>query len=88
MHGAVAERLDETIAPYVMSAAEPLTFAAYAAQENPTAYLEHRNFGDALPEMPLFLRADRYVNLPLESTYQAAYRGVPAFYRNILEAVQ
>jgi hypothetical protein len=39
----------------------------------------------ALPEMPLFLRRERYVNLPLEPTYQAAYRGVPAFWRDVLE---
>jgi hypothetical protein len=24
--------------------------------------------------MPLFLRPDRYINVPLESTYQEAYR--------------
>jgi hypothetical protein len=35
--------------------------------------------------MPLFLRPDRYVNVPLESTYQAAYRGLPAFWQDVLE---
>jgi hypothetical protein len=35
--------------------------------------------------MPLFLLPDRYVNAPLEATYQEAYRGMPAFWRNILE---
>ena len=49
-------------------------------------YLEHLAVGTALPEMPLFLRPDRYVNVPLESTYQAAYRGLPAFWREVLEA--
>jgi hypothetical protein len=39
----------------------------------------------ALAEMPLFLRNDRYINVPLEATYQATYRGVPAFYRDVLE---
>jgi hypothetical protein len=41
--------------------------------------------GDVLPDMPLFLQPDWYVNVPLESTYQAAYRGVPAYWRGILE---
>jgi hypothetical protein len=35
--------------------------------------------------MPLFLHAERYVSVPLETTYQAAYRGVPAFWRAVLE---
>jgi hypothetical protein len=35
--------------------------------------------------MPLFLHADRYVNVPLEATYQEAYRGLPAFWREVLK---
>jgi hypothetical protein len=31
------------------------------------------------------LRPDRYINVPLEPTYQAAYAGMPAFWRAILE---
>jgi hypothetical protein len=41
--------------------------------------------GAALPDMPLFLRPDRYVNVPLATTYDAAYRGMPAFWRGVLE---
>ena len=41
--------------------------------------------GTALPQMPLFLRPDRYVNVPLEATYQEAYRGLPGFWREVLE---
>jgi hypothetical protein len=48
-------------------------------------YLEHLAVGGVLPEMPLFLRPDRYVNVPLEATYQAAYGGMPAFWRDVLE---
>jgi hypothetical protein len=51
-------------------------------------YLEHVAVGAALPEMPLFLHHDRYINVPLEPTYQAAYRGVPAFWRDVLEGRQ
>jgi hypothetical protein len=85
IHGEVADCLDDTAEAYQLPPEEPLTFAAYAAGEHPTAYLEHRAVGAALPEMPLFIANGRYVNVPLEATYQAAYRGVPAFYRNILE---
>jgi hypothetical protein len=38
-----------------------------------------------LPEMPLFLHSDRYINVPLEPTYEAAYGGMPAFWRDVLE---
>lgn len=38
-----------------------------------------------LPAMPLFLRPDRYINVPLEVTYLEAFRTLPAFWREILE---
>ncbi|MCH8924242.1 MAG: hypothetical protein IIA67_13975, partial [Planctomycetes bacterium] len=57
----------------------------YAAAGRIEVYLEHLAVGASLPEMPLFLRPDRYVNAPLEATYQAAYRGMPAFWREVLE---
>lgn len=41
--------------------------------------------GAPLPEMPLFPRSDRYIGVPLEATYQAAYHGMPEFWREVLE---
>jgi hypothetical protein len=41
--------------------------------------------GMLLAEMPLFLRPDRYVNVPLKATYREAYEGMPAFWRGVLE---
>lgn len=41
--------------------------------------------GDVLPDMPLFLYEDRYVNVPLERAYLEAYRGMPSFWREVLE---
>jgi hypothetical protein len=38
--------------------------------------------------MPLFLRPDRYINVPLEETYQAADRGLPAFWRSMANLVK
>jgi len=83
MHGAIWECFDNQ--PYDLPAAEPFTLAAYAAGAAPEAYLEHLAVGDALPEMPLLLGSDRYVRVPLETTYQMAYRGRPAFWREVLE---
>ena len=86
MHGVIHQRIEQSDRPYDLPAAEPLTLASYeAAAPLVEIYLEHLKVGDALPEMPLFLRRDRYVNVPLEATYQAAWRGMPAFWRDVLE---
>ncbi|HEV3255720.1 MAG TPA: DUF4058 family protein, partial [Gemmataceae bacterium] len=83
IHGALWESFDP--ADHVPPADKPLMLAAYLAAKLPEAYLEPLAVGDVLPDMPLFLQPDWYVNVPLESTYQAAYRGVPAYWRGILE---
>jgi hypothetical protein len=85
MHGVVRQHLEQSDQPYDLPDDEPLTLAAYAAGPQVEVFLEHVAVGAALPEMPLFLRPDRYVNVPLEPTYQEAYRGAPAFWRNLLE---
>jgi hypothetical protein len=83
LHGAVWERFANE--PSGPPAEGPLTLASYVAAAPPEAYLEHLAVGAVLPDMPLFLHRERYVNTPLEATYQAAYRGVPAFWRDVLE---
>ena len=42
------------------------------------AYVEPVAVGDPLPEMPVFLAADRYVPCPLETAYQTAWEQFPA----------
>jgi len=64
----------------------PLTLAAYSAGAGTRAFVEPVAVGQALPEMPLFLTPNRYVPIPLEPTYQAAYDGVPRRWREVLEA--
>jgi hypothetical protein len=85
MHGVILQRLEQSDEAYDLPANEPLTLASYAAGPRVDIYLEHLAAGAPLPEMPLFLRPDRYVNVPLEPTYQAGYRGMPAFWRQVLE---
>jgi hypothetical protein len=63
----------------------PLCLAAYEALELPEAFLEPISVGDALPDMPLFYDSGLYVNVPLEATYQQAWRGVPEFWRDVIE---
>ncbi len=63
-----------------------MTLVSYAWDgEEPVAYVEPTAVGQALIDMPLFLTAERYVYVPLEQTYSAAYRGMPEFWRNVVE---
>jgi hypothetical protein len=84
LHGAVWAQFDTT--PYAIPADRPLTLASYAWDgEEPRAFLEPVAVGQPLIDMPLFLTADRYVNVPLEPTYLSAYRGMPEWWRRVLE---
>ena len=56
---------------------QPLSLAAYRADTCPTAYFEPIAAGNTLPDMPLFLTPDRYINVPLEATYQSAWPAFP-----------
>jgi hypothetical protein len=71
---------------YVATPEEPLLLAAYLAGTPRQAFVEPTAVGRTLIEMPLFITNDRYVNVPLEETYQAAYRGVPRPWKKVLEA--
>jgi hypothetical protein len=71
---------------YEPPAGEPLTLASYSAGLRKRAYIEPTAVGRALIDMPLFLEPEWYVNVPLEATYEAAYRGVPRRWRAVLEA--
>lgn len=85
VHGTISAHLEPEQEPYDLPANEPLTLAAYTAGPRIDAYLEHLGTGATLPEMPLFLRPDRYVNAPLDQTYLNSYRGFPSFWRDVLE---
>jgi hypothetical protein len=84
IHGAVWESCGMD-APYEQPADEPLTLVAYRADRLPEAFVQPAAGGEALHEMPVFLTTGRYVNVPLEATYQQAYRGVPAVWRDVIE---
>lgn len=64
---------------------KPLTLMAYLSKLVPVAYVEPMAVGMELPNMPLFLSSERYVNVPLEATYRAAYEGVPERWRRVIE---
>lgn len=63
----------------------PLTLAGYAAGAPPCAYLNYAAIGGRLPDVPLFLKGEWHVNLPLEDTYMAGFTRLPAVLKAELE---
>jgi hypothetical protein len=68
----------------LLPADKPLTCVAYVGGLSAEAFIEPVAVGDVLPEMPLFITSEFYVPVPLETTYQAAWNGMPAFWRGVL----
>lgn len=83
----VALRVNDAEEPYGLPETTPLTLASYTAGPRIDIHLVHFAVGTALEEMPLFLSRERYVKVPLEATYQAAYAGMPEFWRGVLEGM-
>jgi hypothetical protein len=87
MHGAVWERFGKPV-PYDLPPDQPLSAAAYLARRRPRAFVNHLTVGGKLPAMPLFLSTKRFVSLPLAPSYDAAFEGMPAFWREVVEGVR
>lgn len=83
IHGAIWNEIDPS-SPFSFPDQRRLTAVAYHALRPPVAYIEPMAVGLALPVMPLFLDSRRYVNLPLETTYNVAFTAIPKHYRNRL----
>jgi hypothetical protein len=84
IHGALwAEFADEPA--FALPPDKPLTLAAGSAGLTRRAYVEPVAVGDLLPDMPLFLTPDEYVEVPLEKTYSSAWEAVPRRWRDVLE---
>jgi hypothetical protein len=84
IHKVIWDRLHDE--PFQLPPDKPLTVAAYAAGTETVAYVEPVAVGEALPDMPVFLTADRYVPCPLEASYQTAWEQFPAPLKGPLES--
>ncbi|MEM7807942.1 MAG: DUF4058 family protein, partial [Planctomycetota bacterium] len=87
--GAVAEACD--FPGYRATEGKPLAIAAIDAGERlkyevrrPHLYAEPLAIGDALPDLPVFYRSKRFVEVPLQETYDEAFRGTAAPTRRTL----
>ena len=71
---------------FELPADQRLTLAAYDAGPPPAAYVEFVAVGDALPDMPIFLKPEFYVPAPLEETYRITWdEFFPAPMKRLLE---
>jgi hypothetical protein len=83
IHAAIwQELLDD--AEYHPPANKPLTLAAYESDLVVKAFVEPVAVGDVLPSMPLILEPGGAVQVPLETTYQAAWQAVPRRWQSVL----
>lgn len=70
--------------PYHLPPGEPLTLCAIDAGHPKQLYVNTTAVGQILKDMPVFLEPGGYVTLPLESTYTAAFQGVPWKWQQVL----
>ncbi len=70
---------------FTLPSDKPLTLVSYDAGPQRVAYVEPVAVGDVFPEMPLFLKPEFYVPVPLATTYQATWNVFPAALKGLLE---
>jgi hypothetical protein len=89
LHKLIWDEFDEGV-PFELPPDEPLLLVSYRAaaplvEFTPEAFIEPLRVGAELPDMPAWLDADLYVNVPLERTYSASWDVCPADFRYLVE---
>jgi Protein of unknown function (DUF4058) len=82
IHKAIWDEITDE--PFELPSDRKLTLAAYQAAPIKTAYVEPFAVGQPIPDMPLFLRNDFYVNIPLEVTYMDTWNVLPQLLRDLV----
>ena len=85
IHPLVWAELDDEGAAEPPPPDRPVTFVGYRAGTPVEAFVNYGAVGLPLPEIPLFLEGDYYVNLPLEATYTTGFDRLPAELKAVLE---
>jgi hypothetical protein len=84
IHGALLNEIGTE--NYVLPGERPLTVVAYVGGAVVEAFVAHFTVGEPIPQMPLFLTRENYIQVPLEATYNAAWEDVPPQYQEVLLA--
>lgn len=71
--------------PFELPVDRRLTLVSYRIDQLNEAFIEPVAVGHSMPDMPVFLDPAWYVNVPLTSTYESAWRGVPKPFQHVLE---
>ena len=74
-----------SVSDFTLPAGNDRVLASYMAGSELSVYIDEIGVGDSLPELPLFLAEDRFVNVPLESTYTTSWNLCPEDYRTAVE---
>lgn len=82
VHKAIFDEFQDL--PFELPAGKPLTLVSYRAIENLTAYIEPVAFGDAMPDMSVYLTPDEHVRVPFASTYDATWAVCPEPIRDLV----
>lgn len=70
--------------PFTLPTDKQLTLAAYQTAPIKTAYVEPFSVGATIPDMPLFLHNDFYINVPLEASYMDTWNVLPQTLRDLV----
>jgi len=82
IHKAIWDEITDK--PFELPDDRKLTLAAYQAAPIKTAYVEPFAVGKPIPDMPLFLQNDFYINVPLEATYVDTWNVLPQLLRDLV----
>jgi hypothetical protein len=83
IHAAIWERVEDEVVQ--LPTERPLTLVSYECDLTTCGYIEPVAVGDPLPDMPLFLESEVYIEVPLEATYMAAWEAVPRRWRQVID---
>ena len=82
LHAAIIEDFQDD--PLRLPPETPLSVFAYECDDRVRSYLEPLAVGDCLPDMPVFLYPEMYIDVPLEATYMAAWEAVPRRWQKVI----
>lgn len=85
LHAAIFEEIEDD--PLSLPEAFPLCVFSYECDDRVRVYLEPLAVGVSLGTMPIFLYPGMYIDVPLESTYQAAWQAVPPRWQKVIAPV-